>query len=72
MLVLLVNMITLPLNVAFFSNNNSSWVTWMVVHTVSDVSFMFDILLNFRTGYSEDIHGNRISFVLVPKLIAKK
>ena len=70
MFVLFLNMVLLPLNVAFFSNNNSSWVTWMVIHTISDVTFMTDILFNFRTGYR--VEGNQISFVLEPKKIAKK
>jgi len=71
MFVLLLNMVLLPLNIAFFSNNNSSWVTWMVIHTLSDVTFMTDIFFNFRTGYREEGNGNQISFVLEPKKIAK-
>ncbi|XP_066925521.1 potassium/sodium hyperpolarization-activated cyclic nucleotide-gated channel 1-like [Clytia hemisphaerica] len=71
MLVLLFNMLVLPLNVAFFSESNTSFVTWIVVHTFSDIVFMLDIVFNFRTGYRKDEPGHFISFVLQPKKIAK-
>lgn len=71
MLVLLFNMLVLPLNVAFFSESNTSFVTWIVVHTFSDIVFMLDIVFNFRTGYRKDEPGHLISFVLQPKKIAK-
>lgn len=69
MLILLLNMIMLPLNIAFFGSGQS-WIAWMTIHSISDITFMVDIVLNFRTGYRREDTGYNISFILEPRLIA--
>ena len=70
MIILAINMVILPLNIAFFYDN--SLPTWIVFHSISDVLFLTDIVLNFRTGYKEDKNGYRMKFILDPKLIARR
>ena len=50
---LVVTLITLPVEIAFYAND--SLLLWMVIHTAADVIFLVDIVFNFRTGY---IHGD--------------
>lgn len=70
MVLLAVNMVILPLNIAFFYEE--SLLSWMIFHSISDVLFIVDIVLNFRTGYQEDKNGYRLKFILDPKLIAQR
>jgi len=70
MVLLAVNMVILPLNIAFFYDE--SLLSWMIFHSISDVLFISDIVLNFRTGYQEDKNGYRLKFILDPKLIARR
>ena len=69
MLILLLNMILLPLNIAFFADGNSATI-WLSVHTISDVAFIIDVILNFRTGFRQENTGSNIIFVLDPREIA--
>lgn len=46
MTMLVLNMLILPLDIAFFENE-----TFISFHVVSDALCMVDIILNFRTGY---------------------
>lgn len=46
MTMLVLNMLVLPLDIAFFDDNS-----FISFHVVSDTLCMVDILLNFRTGY---------------------
>ena len=50
MLILLItNVIVLPVAISFFSEEINS-ARWIVFNVVSDAFFLFDIVVNFRTG----------------------
>jgi hypothetical protein len=50
MLILLItNVIVLPVAIAFFSEEINS-ARWIIFNVVSDAFFLFDIVVNFRTG----------------------
>ena len=68
--VLMLNMIVLPLNIAFFHSAGIDF--WIVFHSISDMFFLVDIVLNFRTGYKEDTTGYCFNFILEPKMIARR
>ena len=52
MLILLItNVIVLPVAIAFFSEEINS-TRWIIFNVVSDAFFLFDIVVNFRTGLS--------------------
>jgi len=63
MTMLVLNMLILPLDIAFFDDN--SLVTF---HVISDSLCMVDIVLNFRTGYH--IRPEKYEFELGQKKIA--
>ncbi|CAF4650293.1 unnamed protein product, partial [Rotaria sp. Silwood2] len=68
MLILLItNVIVLPVAIAFFSEdiNSAKWITFNVV---SDAFFLFDIVVNFRTGVLRNDYIDEI--ILEPHLIA--
>ncbi|CAF0986294.1 unnamed protein product [Rotaria sordida] len=68
MLILLItNVIVLPVAIAFFSEdiNSARWITFNVV---SDAFFLFDIVVNFRTGVLRNDYIDEI--ILEPRLIA--
>lgn len=51
MLILLItNVIVLPVAIAFFSEEINS-ARWIIFNVVSDALFLFDIVVNFRTGF---------------------
>ena len=69
MLLLLVsNMIILPVTITFFREDLSP--VMVLFNVVSDICFMADICLNFRTGYMAP--GAGVHIILKPKLIAKR
>lgn len=45
---LLVTLVLLPVNVAFFSDDLTMY--WIIINCISDTLFMIDITLNFFTG----------------------
>ncbi len=51
MLILLItNVIVLPVAIAFFSEEINS-ARWIIFNIISDAFFLFDIVVNFRTGW---------------------
>jgi hypothetical protein len=51
MLILLItNVIVLPVAIAFFSEEINS-ARWIIFNIISDAFFLFDIVVNFRTGF---------------------
>ena len=46
--ILFFQVIVLPVNIAFFSNDFSA--PWLVINGISDSIFLIDIVLNFFTG----------------------
>lgn len=49
MLVLLIsNLVILPVIIAFFNDDLST--NWIVFNSISDVVFLLDLVINFRTG----------------------
>jgi len=48
MLTLFVNLIILPVAITFFNDDLST--RWVVFNGVSDAIFLFDLIINFRTG----------------------
>ncbi|CAF4059627.1 unnamed protein product, partial [Rotaria sp. Silwood2] len=68
MLILLItNVIVLPVAIVFFIEdiNSAKWITFNVV---SDTFFLFDIVVNFRTGVLRNDYIDEI--ILEPRLIA--
>jgi len=50
MLILLItNVIVLPVAIAFFSDEINS-ARWIIFNVISDAFFLFDIVVNFRSG----------------------
>ena len=61
MLILLItNVIVLPVAIAFFSDEINS-VRWITFNVISDAFFLFDIVVNFRTGIQTDRQKNEDS-----------
>lgn len=48
LILLLINMIVIPLDVAFFASKQDTF--WVVFNVFTDLAFVLDIALNFRTG----------------------
>ncbi|CAF1094956.1 unnamed protein product [Rotaria magnacalcarata] len=68
MLILLItNVIVLPVAIAFFSEDINS-ARWIIFNVVSDALFLFDIVVNFRTGVLRNDYIDEI--ILEPRLIA--
>eukprot|EP00795_Rhopilema_esculentum_P006316 gene6316-11743_t len=68
LLLLVSNMIILPVTITFFREDLSP--VMVMFNVVSDICFMADICLNFRTGYMAP--GAGVHIILKPKLIAKR
>ena len=56
MVMLILNMFILPLDIAFFTHRNPQ--TWLWFHMVSDFLCIIDIVLNFRTGYRDNVESS--------------
>ncbi|CAF4439076.1 unnamed protein product [Rotaria sp. Silwood2] len=68
MLILLItNVIVLPVAIAFFSDEINS-ARWIIFNVISDAFFLFDIIVNFRTGVLRNDYIDEI--ILEPRLIA--
>ena len=69
MLILLItNVIVLPVAIAFFSDEINS-PRWIIFNVVSDAFFLFDIVVNFRTGlFSSPSRKNRSLLCLSSKV----
>ena len=68
MLILLItNVIVLPVAIAFFSEEINS-ARWIIFNVISDAFFLFDIVVNFRTGVLRNDYIDEI--ILEPRLIA--
>ncbi|CAF1609965.1 unnamed protein product [Rotaria sp. Silwood1] len=65
---LITNVIVLPVAIAFFSDEINS-ARWIIFNVISDAFFLFDILVNFRTGVLRNDYIDEI--ILEPRLIAK-
>lgn len=50
MVMLFANIVLVPLSIAFFSNTKKNEKMFMSLFLLSDLWFLFDILLNLRTG----------------------
>ena len=50
MVMLFANIILVPLNIAFYSNTDINETLFFVIFLLSDLWFLFDMLLNLRTG----------------------
>lgn len=68
MVLLGINMVVLPLNIAFLETTDA----WMVFEVIMLILFMVDVILNFRTGFKEDNKGYRLSIILNSKMIVKR
>ncbi|KAI0984507.1 hypothetical protein GJ496_008305 [Pomphorhynchus laevis] len=65
---LIANVILLPLAISFFNSGNQSHY-WTAFNILSDIFFIFDIIINFRTGIIVNNYVDEI--ILNPKQIAK-
>ena len=54
---LVVTLIILPVEMSFYSDDFSSEV-WTAINLICDFIFLFDIFINFRTGYTEHATEN--------------
>jgi hypothetical protein len=48
LILLLANVIVLPVAISFFNDDLSAH--WIIFNCVSDTCFLFDVVVNFRTG----------------------
>ncbi|XP_063720665.1 potassium/sodium hyperpolarization-activated cyclic nucleotide-gated channel 1-like [Symsagittifera roscoffensis] len=65
LMLLIINLVVLPVAIAFFNEENSH--SWAVFNCVNDSIFILDILLNFRTGIPRQHMA--VQVVLEPKVI---
>ena len=65
---LITNVIVLPVAIAFFSEEINS-ARWIIFNVISDAFFLFDIVVNFRTGVLRNDFVDEI--ILEPHLIAR-
>ena len=49
--VLVVTLVTLPVEIAFYADDVHPATHWLAIHVLADVIFVADLFLNFRTGY---------------------
>lgn len=68
MLLLIMNMFALPVVITFF--NHDLPLSWNVFNILSDVFFLTDLILNFRTGIM--VNDMSYRFILEPRKIAIK
>ncbi|XP_028411787.1 potassium/sodium hyperpolarization-activated cyclic nucleotide-gated channel 2-like [Dendronephthya gigantea] len=66
MLLLVVNMYALPVAITFFTD--ALPLSWIILNILSDVFFMTDLIINFRTGIM--VTDMSYKFILEPKKIA--
>jgi len=59
------HVLLLPVNIAFLSDDLSTH--WLVINGISDLFFVVDIFLNFRTGLVDP--NNKDEIILDPKII---
>jgi len=52
LLLLIANLIVLPVAISFFNDDHST--RWVVFNCMSDTVFLLDLLINFRTGLSDN------------------
>ena len=64
--VLIVTMVTLPIEIAFFANDIYPAVYWRVIHLTADIIFLADVILNFRTGYIHTASGE-VRYLILQK-----
>ncbi|XP_070550143.1 potassium/sodium hyperpolarization-activated cyclic nucleotide-gated channel 2-like [Ptychodera flava] len=64
-LLLIVTLILLPVNIAFFSDGFN--LEWVIINCITDTVFMIDILLNFFTGI---VHHQNEEIILSRQTIA--
>ncbi|OAF67389.1 Potassium channel KAT1 [Intoshia linei] len=68
LIMLIANMIILPVYISFFNDDFS--INWLIFNGTSDLVFLLDLIINFRTGI---IGGNFADeIILDPKKIAKR
>ena len=67
-LLLIINMYALPVVITFYTN--AIPLSWTVINIMSDVFFLTDLLLNFRTGIM--VNDMSYRFILEPRKIAIK
>ncbi|XP_003742439.1 potassium/sodium hyperpolarization-activated cyclic nucleotide-gated channel 1 [Galendromus occidentalis] len=68
LVLLLINMIVIPLDVAFFASRQDTF--WVVFNIFTDLAFVLDIVLNFRTGFFTSSETRDLN--LDPKAVAKR
>jgi hypothetical protein len=66
MLLLIMNMYALPVVITFFTDELP--FSWTVFNILSDVFFLTDLILNFRTGIM--VNDMSYRFILEPRKIA--
>lgn len=66
MLLLAVNMYALPVAITFFTGTLP--LPWIVLNVLSDVFFLTDLIINFRTGIM--VTDMSYKFILEPRRIA--
>ncbi|XP_023686922.1 potassium/sodium hyperpolarization-activated cyclic nucleotide-gated channel 3 isoform X3 [Paramormyrops kingsleyae] len=49
LVLMIINLITLPFGITFFDGDDSSWFG-IIFGVISDILFLFDLIFNFRTG----------------------
>ncbi|XP_065836458.1 potassium/sodium hyperpolarization-activated cyclic nucleotide-gated channel 1-like isoform X3 [Oscarella lobularis] len=59
LIILALNLILLPLVIAFFSDQKLS-THWIVLNSLTDIVFLLDVVVNFRTGFLTDGHSHEI------------
>lgn len=67
-ILLIMNMYALPVVITFF--NEELPIPWISFNILSDVFFLTDLVLNFRTGIM--VNDSSYRFVLEPKKIVVK
>ena len=65
---LIINMYALPVVITFYTDTIP--LSWSVLNIMSDVLFLTDLLLNFRTGIM--VNDMSYKFILEPRKIAVK
>ncbi|KAL3313995.1 Potassium voltage-gated channel subfamily H member 7 [Cichlidogyrus casuarinus] len=66
LILLILNLITLPVGIAFFNEDPNQF--WTCFNAISDTIFFLDIFVNFRTGIIKNDYADEI--VLNPREIA--
>ncbi|XP_075245322.1 potassium/sodium hyperpolarization-activated cyclic nucleotide-gated channel 3-like isoform X2 [Convolutriloba macropyga] len=69
LLLLIINLVILPVGIAFFEENYTLAGTWMFFNCVNDSIFVMDILFNFRTGIAPN--QTAVQVILDPSQIKR-